>query len=247
MASAMAEASSCRLGSGNSGSVDPPSPVVFAQHTRVAGAESETGLTFPVVAEPVHLIEFDGTMALDEVGEHATPSHRGELSGISDQDHPPAVLVGKPGQLRQFGGRSGARFIDDHRCTWSEVVDGVGWSRPERVFGEKLVQRISVHAGFGGEDFGCRRGGSHSEHTPTLNQKIGYTCGEGGGLAGTGRTHDQLQTPMAGNGSDRLSLTRRHPVASNQRLPPGPRHVTDQTSLRPSDDLFLFVEDGLGG
>lgn len=48
-----------------------------------------------MVVETVDLVKFDGTMALDEVTEHATTSYRGELSGIPDQDHPPVVLVGE--------------------------------------------------------------------------------------------------------------------------------------------------------
>ena len=68
------------------------------EDARIAGAETEAGLAFPVVAEPVDLVEFDTAVTVDEVGEHASPSHRGELVGIPDKDDPPAVLVGEPGQ-----------------------------------------------------------------------------------------------------------------------------------------------------
>ena len=34
-------------------------PFIFGEHNRVAGSEAEAGLAFPLVAEPVDLVEFD--------------------------------------------------------------------------------------------------------------------------------------------------------------------------------------------
>jgi hypothetical protein len=43
-------------------------------------------LPFPGVVQPVDLVEFDCSVDVDQVGEHATPTHGGELAGIPNQD-----------------------------------------------------------------------------------------------------------------------------------------------------------------
>jgi integrase len=86
--------------------VEATALVVFGEHARVAGAEAEAGLAFPVVAEAVDPVECDGTVAVDEVGEHAAPSDRRELAGIPDQDDSPSSPVGEPGQLLSNGRRN---------------------------------------------------------------------------------------------------------------------------------------------
>jgi hypothetical protein len=69
-------------------------PVVFDQNVGLTEAELETGAPLPVMGEPVDLVEFNRAVSLDEVGEHAASAHGGELAGIPDQHHPPALLIG---------------------------------------------------------------------------------------------------------------------------------------------------------
>ena len=57
-------------------SVEASPLLIFGKDARIAGVETEAGLAFPVVAEPVDPVEFDAAIRFDEVGEHAAPSHR---------------------------------------------------------------------------------------------------------------------------------------------------------------------------
>ena len=61
--------------------VESSSSVVFGEHGRVAVAETEAGVAFPVVAESVDLVEFDATVGVDEVDEHAAATDSRELAG----------------------------------------------------------------------------------------------------------------------------------------------------------------------
>ncbi len=94
--------------------VESASSLVFGEHGRVAVAEAEAGVAFPVVAESVNLVEFDTAVGVDEVGEHAAPTDGGELAGVANKDDPPVAAVGKPSELCQLGGGSGSGFVDDH-------------------------------------------------------------------------------------------------------------------------------------
>jgi hypothetical protein len=52
--------------------VESASLLVLGEDARVARSEAEAGLAFPVVPETVDLVELDRSVAIDEVGEHAT-------------------------------------------------------------------------------------------------------------------------------------------------------------------------------
>ena len=49
--------------------------LVFGEDVRVAGAEAEAGLAFPVMMETVDLIQLDTAVYVDKVAEHAAPAH----------------------------------------------------------------------------------------------------------------------------------------------------------------------------
>ncbi len=55
--------------------MEAPSSLVLGEHGGIAGAEPETGLAFPVVAEAVDPFEFHCSMAVNKVGEHAATSY----------------------------------------------------------------------------------------------------------------------------------------------------------------------------
>ncbi len=108
-------------------------------------------------------VQLDRTEPVDEVGEHASPSDRGELARVTNEDYPPIVPLGEPGEFGELGGGGSAGFVDDHRGTSRQVVRRFGWSRGMGVLCKQLVQRVSGHRGLAGEDLGCRRGRCHPE------------------------------------------------------------------------------------
>jgi hypothetical protein len=55
-------------------SVEPSVPFVFGDDADVACSEASGGVGFPVVGEAVDVVEFDGTVGVREVAEHAAPS-----------------------------------------------------------------------------------------------------------------------------------------------------------------------------
>ena len=61
------------------------------------------------------LVEFDRSLAVDEVSEHVRPTDGGKLARITDQDDPPLLLVGESREFCQFGCRGGAGLVNDHR------------------------------------------------------------------------------------------------------------------------------------
>ncbi len=80
-----------------------------------------------MVDETVDLLEIDGSVAFDEVGEHAATSDSGELAGIAHHDHPPALTFGEVGESGEFGSGRGARFIQDDGGPCGELVARCGW------------------------------------------------------------------------------------------------------------------------
>ena len=138
--------------------------LILAEHADVALAETPGGVGFPLVGEAVDVVEFDGTVGVDEVGEHAAPTNGGELAGITHHHHPPRLVVGETGKGGEFRGGHGAGFIDDHRRPPRQVVRRLWWPVGPGVFVEELVQRVGRHGGFGGEHLGGCCGGCHPEH-----------------------------------------------------------------------------------
>ncbi len=144
--------------------VEPPVTLVLGDHREVAGAESSGGVAFPVVGEAVDVVEFDGAVGVDEVSEHAAPTHSGELAGIPHHHHPPRPVVGETGEGGEFRGGDGAGLVHDHRRPRRQVIPRTWWPVRPGVFVQQLVQRVGGHRGFGSEHVGGRCGGCHPEH-----------------------------------------------------------------------------------
>lgn len=110
---------------GAGAAVEAAVPFVCFDGLRVAGAELEAGLAFPLVAEAVHLVQGDGAVTVDEVGEHAASYDGGELVGVTDQDHPPVLPVGEVGESGEDGGGCARLIHDDRRPPWQvELLEG---------------------------------------------------------------------------------------------------------------------------
>jgi hypothetical protein len=109
-------------------SVETTTPVVFGQRGGVSSSEPKTGLAFPFIVEAVDLVQFDGSIRVDEMSEHSSASYGGELAGVADQDQPPVLLISETKQGSEFGGGGGGGFVDNHSCSPSQVESRVWWS-----------------------------------------------------------------------------------------------------------------------
>ncbi len=93
---------------------------------------------------------------------------------------------------------AGASLVEDHRGPDGKVISELGRSGRVLMFGQQLVQRVGSQTALGGQHFRCRRGGRHPKRRASLCLKVTHGGSECGGLAGTGRTDNQLQSPVAG-------------------------------------------------
>ena len=191
--------------------VEPTVTCVVDDHRQVASAESSGGVAFPVVGEAMDVVEFDGAVGVDEVSEHATPTHSGELAGIPHHHHPPCLVVSEKGEGSEFRGGDGAGLIHDHRRPRRQVIPRPWWPVRPGVFVQQLVQRVGGHGRFGGEHVGGRRGGRHPEHHLPATLQIMHGGSKRGGLARPGRTHDQLQRNHPRHRPASVGLTRTQP------------------------------------
>ena len=204
-------------------------------------------VTFPLVGEAVNVVEFDGAVGVDEVSEHATATHSGELAGIPHHHHPPRPVIGEKSEGGEFRGGDGADLVHDHRRPRRQVIPRSWWPVGTGVFVEQLVQRVGGHRGFGSEHFGGRCGGCHPEHHLPATLQIMHGGGKRGGLARPGRTHDQLQRGHPRHRPASVGLPR-----TQTRRVEAPRSGIDDAGelalpVGPFEDLFLLIKDGPGG
>jgi len=80
------------------------SAVLFVQvgNGDVTAPEPQTGVSFPLVIEPVNAFELDRAKRVDEKPEHAASSDSGELQRVTDQRDPPSPHICEPGKFGQF-------------------------------------------------------------------------------------------------------------------------------------------------
>ena len=83
--------------SANGAAMDAVVGCVCVEAGRVAVSQFEGRGCFPLVAESVDGVEFDGAAGGAEFGEHATAADGVELVGVTDQGESPMVLVGENG------------------------------------------------------------------------------------------------------------------------------------------------------
>ncbi len=121
----------------------------------------------------------------------------------------------------------------------------VGWAG-QAVFDEELVDRVSRDAGLSGEDLGGGGGGGDSEHGPTIGAELIDGGGEGGGLAGAGRSDDEDDVGMPRCRGRRVGLP-------DTQCPLGAvggvgvvGAVVDEAPVDPVDEGGFLVEDRLG-
>jgi hypothetical protein len=221
--------------------VETTTPVIFGQRGGVSSSKPKTGLAFPFVLEAVDLVQFDGSIRVDEVSEHPSTSYGGELAGVADENESPILLISQSEQFAEFGGGGGGGFVDDHRRPCTQVKSGVRWPRRIRVFDQQLVQCVGRHVGFGSEDLGCGRGWSNPVDGTIVEAKVGSGFGQHRGLPRTSRTHNQLETAIACNGGGGVLLSRGEMIHEVE-APTTLRTAVD-AMLRPSEQLFLLIEN----
>jgi hypothetical protein len=225
--------------------MDPVVGRVVVEDGDIAGAETQAGVAFPAVGEPVDVVELDGAARVDELPEHAAAADRGELPRIPDEDYPPVVMVGEGGELRQMRCRRHPGLVDDHGGPGRQPVARSGWPGAG-VFVEELVERVRRHPGLFGQDLGGRRRGGHAEHRPAVALQVRGRGRQGGGLAGPGRAHDQHEPFGAGDRGGGVNLAggqldRR--TGDRLRLPDA---AGVPAALRPLEEPALLGQD-LGG
>jgi len=115
------------------------------------------------------------------------------------------------------------------------------------VFDQQLVQRVSRHAGFGGQYFGCRRRWSHPERLAALDSEIEFRLGEHGGLPSTGWADDQFQPAIPSDRSHSLFLSSCQILGEADRPGSPPGCLALLAELRPGDHLLLLIENRPGG
>ena len=164
----------------------------------VTAPQSEAGVAFPVVVEAVDAVELDGAERVDEQSEHAAAADGGELQRVADERDPPALHVGEVGQFGELGGGHHPGLVDDDGRPDRQVVAPFGWP-VEPVLDEELVERVGLHAGLGGEHFGCGRRGGDAEHRSTVGAELGDGGCKRGGLAGAGRADDEHEVVAPGD------------------------------------------------
>ena len=151
---------------------DPVVVEVGGECVGVAVSELQGRSGFPVVAEPVDGVEFDGAAGGDEFVEHAATSDGLELVRVADEHESPVGEVGEPGQCVEVAGVEHAGFVDDQR--------GPGWEIPAWFrttigtgpFVDEFGDGVALHPGLFLQDASRFRGRGESEHVPFLHSKI---------------------------------------------------------------------------
>ena len=89
------------------------------------------------------------------MGEHATPTHGGELGRVTDADQAPVTAIGQIDQPGQVLGRRHAGLVEDDRSP-----------RPELPLGRRAFRSAVLVEQLG--QGGGRRGGLTTEHVGGL-------------------------------------------------------------------------------
>ena len=95
---------------------------------RVAVSQLERRGGFPLVAEAVHGGELVDTAGGAHLGEQATTADGLQLAGITNQNHPPVLLIGEHGEAMQRGGADHARLVHHERGARREPIPLMGRS-----------------------------------------------------------------------------------------------------------------------
>ena len=137
------------------------------------------------------LAEDDGAFALDDAGEQAASTYRGELVGIADQDRLPFRLLD---ELEQRGERSrlGHRGLIDnqHTTEWEAALIAGQF--------EQSVQRGGRDAGLVLELLSGYPGRRRTQHRDSCSREGGPDGVGGGRLAGAGQSDDADDAAAAG-------------------------------------------------
>ncbi|MFT7600436.1 MAG: hypothetical protein ACI8TP_003378 [Acidimicrobiales bacterium] len=170
-------------------------------------SEAPTRLSSPVMALPrvveaADRIEFDASVCVEKVLEHAAPSDGGELHRVANERDPPMLLVG---EVCEVAGRDHPCLIDDQGRAGREVE---ACSRPigVLVFVEDFVDGVGSHAGLGAEDLGGCCGRCDTKHHTPLLLQLSDGGGQGGGLPGPCRADDHHEVGVTSDSCCSLCL-----------------------------------------
>ena len=105
------------------GAADTAVPVVGGDRGRVAVAEPDAGLAFPLRVEPADLVQLGGGDFLGEQPEHAAGFDGAELGGVAGGDDPGSGL---PGRLAIMARSAVLSWLASSRTSTSSRCSGTG-------------------------------------------------------------------------------------------------------------------------
>ena len=223
---------------------DPVVGLVGIERSGVTGTQLQGGGCFPVVGEPVQSLELLDTAVGAQLGEQAAAADALELARITDQREPPPVAVDEGDELVEGGcGRACRPRRRRASCRPAGWNSGSGGRSVRCHSWSSLATVSAADAGVALERAGRLRRRRDGEHDTPVSVEVVGGGGEHAGLAGAGRSDDQDEAVVAGDGGRGVGLQRIQPVPVDRG---GRCGRVGLGGHRPRHDRFLLGEHRLG-